>query len=616
MADLVIPIRLDKGQAKRDADNFGKELAGILREADKEAVRSAKEASQARGQVAREEARNRQQLMREAAALLKEAERDQARSVQEASRIAQKAAKDRAQVEKEAAQETFKRWKNAMDAQHMSAMQAWDAQKGKIKENEQAIASTNSELGNLIKAQIGLAALQRVAGLIADDFKRTADEVMKSAEQFQVLRQAMQQIAALKEQPNQTQFALEEVNKAQKVGLTPQEWKRSQEVFLNFAGALIGNQPGAKMSAAESEEFQARIAAATKAQGFAPELGMQFGGSILQQSKRPLTAQQAMAQFNPGFQVLQKGPVELGQAMPMMSQLMAHGGISPAEAATMINLVAPASPNEVLPAAEGALRAMEEMSVKGKGEQFGVTDQMTKFQALKAFGRNIAEREADLRGQGMTDEEIEKAIARQLKEADVAGEIRERRGLVRGIARQGIALGGFERFEAIGRATPTDFDRRVVRGFEASDEGLANRTRVANEAENARMGARNEQILLQRQAATAELTAGGQFENVPAADRALGLHPARLIGLADDTRTQQINRQALRRVRMARGEEMSAADNLTSMNQAATDSLLRELLAETKTQTAMMKMRTRAGENPPMAAVPPPRLGQNRMAAP
>jgi hypothetical protein len=48
MADLVIPIKLDKSQAKRDADSFARELASILRTADKESERSAKNAAKAR----------------------------------------------------------------------------------------------------------------------------------------------------------------------------------------------------------------------------------------------------------------------------------------------------------------------------------------------------------------------------------------------------------------------------------------------------------------------------------------------------------------------------------------------------------------------------------------
>jgi hypothetical protein len=233
--------------------------------------------------------RNRQQMMREAASLIKDVEPDQTKAAQEASPVAQKAAKDRAQAEKDAAQESFRKWKNAMDAQHMAAMQAWDTQWEKIKGAEQSAASFNNELTSLIKAQIGLSALHSLASQIGDSLRRTAEEVIHAAEQFQQLREAMQEVAALSEKQTQTSFTLEQVAKGQAAGLKPEEWRRAQETFLNFAGAQVGNQPGAKMTGAQAEAFQARIAAATKSQGFAPELGMEFGGAILQQSKGPLT---------------------------------------------------------------------------------------------------------------------------------------------------------------------------------------------------------------------------------------------------------------------------------------------------------------------------------------
>jgi hypothetical protein len=283
--------------------------------------------------------------------------------------------------------------------------------------------------------------------------------------------------------------------------------------------------------------------------------------------------------------------------MPMMSQVMSHGGITPQQAATMLNIVAPAAPGEEITSAEGALRALEEMRVKGTGEKFGVTNKMSKYEAFKAFGRNIAEREKALKAEGKTDEEIEVEIAQQLREANVAAEIRERRGLVRGIARQGVQLGGFQRFEAVGQATPTDFDRQLVKDFAASDQGRQNRVNVAKAAEEARMGARNDPLLRRRQIAEVELTAAGRFEELPWLDRAKGMLP-----FSDDRRTQQINRQMLSRARAELGEQMGYGDMVASQTRAGTDTVMRELLKRIEQNT---RKEGGAGQAPPLSAPPP-----------
>ena len=87
-------------------------------------------------------------------------------------------------------------------------------------------------------------------------------------------------------------------------------------------------------------------------------------------------------------------------------------------------------------------RAVEEMKVAKKETDFGVTTKMNAYESVKAFGANLSQRKAKLLAGGKTEEEAKIEIARSLKEAGVAGDIRERRGLVAGFGRMGTRLAG------------------------------------------------------------------------------------------------------------------------------------------------------------------------------
>jgi hypothetical protein len=122
----------------------------------------------------------------------------------------------------------------------------------------------------------------------------------------------MQQVAALSGRENSNQFTVEQSNKARSAGMTAEEWTAAQEGFLNPTAAQIsapgmGLEPDKKMTAEQAEEYQLRVASLLKARGIRNAgPGMEFAGSILEQSKGPLSVDQAMEQFNKGFEVLQR----------------------------------------------------------------------------------------------------------------------------------------------------------------------------------------------------------------------------------------------------------------------------------------------------------------------
>lgn len=525
--ELIIPVRFEYGSAAADLKTLSAQAEASAKKSADAQVNAAKDAEKRRTQAAKEaaaliEATNRrlaqdaEKRAREAAdaqsEATKEAAREQIAAAKQASAADAKAAQDAAAKKKQAEQQAFQAWKAQQDVRHREAMKAWeDEQKG--------IKATNNEIAKLIKTQMSLSAVQQLGRALGDEFRRAADYTREVAMRFAEIRQAIQVVAGLKDKENSDEFTLEHVEKATKAGMMPEEFARAQEAFLNPAAAQLEG-PDAKMTPQQAEEFQIRVARLAKSKGYDPADSMNFAGAILQQAKGPLSVDEAMKRFNQGFGGLQKGPIDVRQGVGMMSGLMAHG-LSAQESATLLNVVAPvARPGEELTSAESALKAIEEMRVEGKGEEFGVTDKMPQYEALKAFGRNIAERDKALKARGMTDEEAEIAIAKALKEAGVASDVRERRGLVRGVARRGIGMGEFERFEDITRNIAPDADLPIVDAHFKGAQGRAEMRKARLELERAKIGYKEQSATAQIEEAEIRATGKRQFnrsavENLP-----------------------------------------------------------------------------------------------------
>jgi hypothetical protein len=95
------------------------------------------------------------------------------------------------------------------------------------------------ELAAIQKAQIAIQAVERVGGAITDQLRRAAEFTRETAREFIELRNRMQQVAALTNQPNQNQFALGQVQAAARANLKPEEWVKFQEEFQSRAGAYL-----------------------------------------------------------------------------------------------------------------------------------------------------------------------------------------------------------------------------------------------------------------------------------------------------------------------------------------------------------------------------------------
>jgi hypothetical protein len=433
-----------------------------------------------------------------------------------------------------------------------------------------------TSLLGLMKAQIGLAAIRQTAQAVASDFKESNEYVMRTAKEFQNLRKTMQEVATLRGVANTNKFTLSEAQAAQASGLTPAERRDAQSAFLNFAGAQIGDEQGKKLNTAQADDFSSRIAVMMKSAGYSPQAGMNLGGAMLQQKTGPQNVDALMKEFGVAFQVMEKGQVPIERAAPELAELMAMG-MSAKEAALSFSVASPAAPGQEGAAVQGAFRAIEEMKVEGKEGLFGVTNKMTPYESVKAFGANLADKRAANLAAGMNDEEAKTQLAKELAQAGVAGDIRQRRGLIAGFGRMGAELGGFNLFEDVARDTPADFEAQRRARYEGSSAGQQARIEAAAEVADAEAGERGDALKKVRDRAEIELTKAGRFEAPPMLDRMRATVPTG--GLwSDDRKSMQINSQAIQGMRARLGEGSNALDPIVAANTNQTNILLRQLI--------------------------------------
>ena len=135
----------------------------------------------------------------------------------------------------------------------------------------------------------------------------------------------------------------------------------------------------------------------------------------------------------------------------------------------MFSIVVPVSPGQEESPSRPAFGNRGHESGR-TGEDFGVKRGTSQYDSVKAFAENINKRKADLVASGKTQQEAEDELSATLKDRGVAADVRERRGLVAGFGRQGVELGGFERYERIARETPEDFEAVRKKRYEESPQ--------------------------------------------------------------------------------------------------------------------------------------------------
>lgn len=462
-----------------------------------------------------------------------------------------------------------------------------------FKKAQESVDGMSGSILNLMRAQTALSVVKAAASAVANEFKQSQQAMEAMARQFIQLRQSMQQVATLKGVPVSTAFTLKEAQAAAKDMMTPEDRRAAQEAFLNEAGSMIGQGPGARLTQGQAEDFSSRMAVMMAASGFKAAPAMVLGGAMLQQKKPgPQNVDQLMREFMPTFAVAERGRVPLDKASQDIAELMSMG-LTSEQAATMYSVVAPAAPGGEAAATVGAMRAIREMRQKGTAGEFGITDKMGPYEAAKAFGVSIAQRRQGLLAKGMGEQEAANALEKMLGQKQIAVDVREAKGLIGGVSRIGTELGGFKTFEDIARQTAPGFEASKRAEYAKSETGVWARTHAEMLAQEATTGAEGAEIVRRRELARTSLLAAGRIRQPTAADYLAGNIPF----FGEGTEKAQVNREMLRQASL----EAGVVEPTAGVSSKVTDERMRTLLQIIATNTAQAA--AQAGR-PPVLAVP------------
>jgi len=393
-------------------------------------------------------------------------------------------------------------------------------------------------VADLLKAQIGLSTAKEAAAAIGAEYARAAGRVKEMALAFADVRQAMQQVAALKGAQNNDDFALGEVKKASEASLTPEKWRTFQEQFQSYGGAYIEGETSrfkgqeGMTSSQQAEAYQQHIAKFAQARGINADEAAQLGGGLLQFSKGPKKVEEFEAQYGKVFKTLERAPTPVSQLLPQMSRVMAQGA-SPEEASEMLAIMSEAMPGEEETGVTSALKAIRDQTQEGKGAALGQKEGMTPLEQVKAATSKIKERTE--KGEKLDDILTE-----------VAPDVRERKAL-RGFLDRGLEAKGFERIEKYQKETPDDFVTTANDDYDKSDAGKAAKRDADEALAKAERGKHHQPVEAELQEARTKLTREGYFEETHHAYNALG----KITGVATgvDVDQQAINQRALDDIR-------------------------------------------------------------------
>ena len=461
---------------------------------------------------------------------------------------------------------------------------AGDAVAGGMGKAQAGAAGVTSELANLMKAQVGMAAIKQVAGAIGDQMRQTSEYVAEQAKHFQELRKAMQAVASLTGGTNTNKFTLGEISKAQAANLTPQEFAEGKKALLDKAGKYIGAGPDAKIDSDEADKLQQRLGEFAKSKGIGQADIGSFTGAILQQTKGKTNAKEMEARIGKLYATLEAASTDPQKLIPGMTEVMA-GGMAPEAAAASISQMPEIAPGQEATYLNRTIMELQQQIREGKiGEEQGVKKGMAPRDMLKAMVKNLAGRQAK-------GEDLDDAIA-SVTTQDIP--MKTLKGLV------GAGPAAMESWDKMIEDTPADVVDKSLGASRVTEPGRLAHDEAAAAAASARLGSRNEIVQRMRQNATTALQEGGQLEHSQMMDRGKALLP-----FSDDMKTQQVNRQMIYNARAQLGQAPGAGDMVAAQNRGLTDELMLKLIDEMKQMNAKMPDLER--QPPPLVKPPMPR---------
>lgn len=342
----------------------------------------------------------------------------------------------------------------------------------------------------------GYQMLKDGAQALAQGYKETAEYIKSISAEFIALRDSMQEVAALKGVQNTGDFTVKQARAAEAASLTPDEWVKFQEQFQSYAGAFISGDQ-AKLTDAQAEDYQKRLAQFAKARGLSPDQAAQLGGGVLQFAEGPINVDEAMKRFGRAFATLERSPTPVPQLLPQMTRVMAQGADSD-QAAQLLSLMSLGMPGEEETGVTNVIKAIDRALTDGKGAELGVSAEMNPLQKAAAAAWTLRGRMAS----GESELDLMKTYF---------GDIRERRA-IKTLMTQGVDRGGFERVAGYVNETPDDFTGRAIQEYEQSDQGRYARTRAGLAAARIARGDRFRGVEQARLEAERQLTEEGRFE--------------------------------------------------------------------------------------------------------
>jgi hypothetical protein len=475
----------------------------------------------------------------------------------------------------------------ALSEKHKLAMAQWALEQTAARETAAASAnSTASTISNMVKAQVTLSTLKGVADAMNSVMKDASDYTSRVANSFITTQKAMQGIAALAGKTNTNAFTLSEIEQGAAANLKPEQFTAFRDAFLSKASNYVGDKPTAKLSAADSDKFQASLAEYAALHGVPAAEMADFAGGLLAQAPGKTDAATMTTQAGKVFATLEASSAKVGHLLPHMTRVMAQG-FSATEAAPML-----AQLPEIAPEEEGThmlrlIAEVRQLSLDKKEKPFGITKGMRPAAQIEALIGNLAGRQAkgedlDTMIQGVTKEQI-------------AG------NTLRGLVRQGPA--GLKQWKDILKNTPDDQVATDILAGRQSDAGQQMHAEAQLAKEEAVRGARMTGVERLKLEATAQLTKEGRWDT-PHIDDYLRKPLSWIKGTS--VHDQLVNERAVdlanQRSGLPPGQQ---APLVAGAAQQVADERMRRLLELMERQNVLLEQNAAVKQKRPLAVRPP-----------
>jgi hypothetical protein len=269
---------------------------------------------------------------------------------------------------------------------------------------QSALNMTKAMLG-MVGVQSGMAAVGQVVAAIGSGMQEAADYTKRVAESFGATRDAMREIAAIAGKGLTNEFAQGQLDVAKQAKiLTPQEMNSGVLAFQQYGSAYIGDQGvdpvtgkdnGSRISQGQLDELLPSVFSAAKVQGIEQGAAGQIFAKIVQ----ALPAHSKTADYKDTFaKVLEMAKNSAGSATltaknlaPFLSEnVNAGGAFEPTmeglmSATKIVSTVSESNPEEAGTYSRQMIQDLNRIDIKGKDNDFGITDDMTVEQKIGAI---------------------------------------------------------------------------------------------------------------------------------------------------------------------------------------------------------------------------------------